>query len=59
MTQNIIALVIVFSAAAYVVLKTVLSILGKKTSKCDGCPGCDMKNLVIAKQAKISNTKCC
>jgi hypothetical protein len=58
MTQNILALIIVFSAAIYVVVKMVLNLTSKKSSKCDGCPGCDMKNMVMAKQAKIGNTKC-
>lgn len=49
MTQDIITLIIVFSTAVFVIYKLIDSIIQKK-SKCDGCHGCDVKNMVAQKQ---------
>lgn len=43
-TQNTIALLIVFLAAAISIYSIVKSLIFKKGSKCDGCSGCAFKN---------------
>jgi len=65
MIQNIITLIIVYSAAAWAVYSVYVSIKYKKASKCDGCSGsCAIKdhkldsakmNLLESKPNKIDN----
>jgi hypothetical protein len=52
MTQNIIALTIVFLAAGYTIFSIVRSLTAKKTSHCSGCAGCSMKGMPMAKPVK-------
>jgi len=44
MIQNIIALTIVFLAAAYTIYAIVRSFVVKKTSVCGSCTGCSLKD---------------
>ena len=57
MTQNIIALIIVFLAAAISLYSIIKSLVFKKTSKCDGCSGCDFKKSIIAKPCNPDRKK--
>jgi len=50
MIQNILALIIVFIAAAYTVYATVKSLMAKKSSACGGCNGCSFKDGKLSKQ---------
>ena len=43
MTQNILALIIVFLAALITVYSVIRSITSKKTSNCGSCPACEAK----------------
>lgn len=43
MTQNILALIIVFSAALITVYSVIRSITSKKASHCSGCSACKTK----------------
>ena len=54
MIQNVIALTIVVSAAAFTVFSIIKSLTAKKASPCDGCAGCCFKEMPILKhlQAK-------
>ena len=49
MTQNILALIIVFSAALITVYSVIRSITSKKASHCSGCSACETKSASTAK----------
>ena len=56
MTQNIIALTIVFLAAAYTVYAAVKNVIGKKASPCDGCSGCELRDKLAPGECTSHNT---
>lgn len=49
MVQNIIVLAIVFAALAYVVFSVLRKPKTGSQSKCAGCSGCELKNMVKQK----------
>lgn len=56
MIQNLIALIIVFSAAAITVFSIIKSLTAKKTSHCGGCTGCSFNGLPAVKHSKGIHT---
>lgn len=46
MVQNIITLIIVFSAFGYTIFGIISGIKVNKASKCDGCAGCSLKQKI-------------
>jgi hypothetical protein len=52
MIQNLIALTIVFSAAAFTVFSIIKSLTAKKASRCDGCAGCSFKEMPTLKHTQ-------
>ncbi len=51
MTQNILALIIVFSAAIITVYSVIRSITSKKASHCSGCSACETKSVTPVKSS--------
>lgn len=56
-TQNTIALIIVFAAAAISIYSVVKSLVSKKASKCDGCAGCAFKNKAVLNSCESTAKK--
>lgn len=52
MIQNIIALIIVFSAAGVTVFSIIKSLSANKDSHCGGCTACISKEMPMMKQSK-------
>jgi hypothetical protein len=44
MIQNILALIIVFSAVVYIIFSTVKTLMARRESNCTSCAGCSFKN---------------
>ena len=55
MIQNLIALTIVFSAAAYTVFSIIQSLIANKASRCDGCSGCCFKKMSTLTHIQAKN----
>ena len=56
MTQNIIAISIVFLAAAITVYALIKSVTGKKASPCAGCSGCELRDKLAPGECASHNT---
>jgi len=57
MIQNLIALTIVFSAVGFTLFSIIKNLTAKNASHCGGCSGCSLKELPMAKTAKILDTR--
>jgi len=57
MTQNIIAISIVFLAAAITVYALIKSVTGKKASPCAGCSGCELRDKLAPGECASHNTR--
>ncbi len=55
MIQNIITLIIVFLALAYTIHQVISGLLLKKASKCEGCPGCRIKESIVVSRKAFNN----
>lgn len=53
MIQNVLALIVVFFAAAYTIFSIVKSLSANKASHCGGCTACITKEMPMMKQSKI------
>lgn len=53
MIQNLIALIIVFTAVGYTIYTVIKSLTAKKSAKCGGCSDCSFRESPIANTAKV------